>query len=369
MRIFARRVLPYIAALVAVVTSPCLAHPDRAISFAATSVAGTQIKYLLVRLDRVRIETVLGQDRVDRTESLAGMARRHHALAAIDGGYFESYFPGPIKDLIESTVVNGTLVFKGDVGSTLFFDAENHARIEDIPLRIEGSLDGSFHYPDGWYADWLNRLPEGRAPNVTIFTPEWGRATGLKGLQAQVTNGVITRVSRRSLPIPLDGYVVYMPHAPVMALQFRVGRQIAYRIVRANGMGLGFFADAREAIGGGPTLITNGRITLNPRAEGFHDAALFKIVRRSVIGITRDGRRLILATAVGTLHQMARAMRAIGAYQAMNLDGGESSGLWAWGHYLTKPARLLNNALLILPLHRPQPRLVIASDRKHASPR
>jgi exopolysaccharide biosynthesis protein len=63
---------------------------------------------------------------------------------------------------------------------------------------------------------------------------------------------------------------------------------------------------------------------------------------------------LILATATGTLHQMARIMRRLGAYQAMNLDGGASSGLWAWGHYLTTPQRLLNNALLVLPGYAPR---------------
>jgi hypothetical protein len=371
MRSLARRVLPYVAVLVAATTVPSLSHPLRAISFATASVAGTDVKYLLVRLDRVRVQTALGQDRVDRTESLAGIARRHHALAAIDGGYFESFFPGPIKDLIESTVVNGHLVFKGDVGSTLFFDAANRARIEDIPLRIEGSLDGSYRFPDDWYADWLNRLPEGRqTPSVTIFTPAWGRTTGLPGLQAQIAGGVIARISRHSLRIPADGYVVYMPHAPDMAVQFRVGRRVAYRVVRADGAGLGIFANARQAIGGGPTLVEAGRIALDPRAEGFHDPALFRRVRRSIVGITRDGRKLILATAVGTLHQMARAMRALGAYEAMNLDGGASSGLWAWGHYLTTPERPIGNALLVLPLpDRPHARLILASDKRHVAPR
>lgn len=351
MRSFARGPLAHIAAFVAATTCCCSAHVSRPISFATASIAGTHVKYLLVQLSRVRVLAAVGDDRVDHTESLAGMALRHNALAAIDGGYFESFVRGPIKDLIESTVVNGVLVFKGDVGSTLFFDEENRARIESIPLRIEGSLDGSYLFPNEWYADWINRLPQSSYPSVTIFTPAWGQTTGLPGLQAQVSHGIVRRVSWQPLAIPPGGYVVYMPHQTTMAIQFRVGRRIGYRVERAGGEPLGLFANARQAIGGGPTLLRNGRVCLFPRAEGFHDRALFRIVRRSVVGITRDGRRLILATAVGTLHQMARVMRALGAYEAMNLDGGSSSGMWAWGRYLTTPSRPIGNALLILPLH------------------
>lgn len=353
MRAFAARAFLHMAILATASTSACFARAHPAVSYTSTTIAGFHVKYLVVRLDRVRIRTVLGRDRVGRMETLARMALRHHALAAIDGGFFESSYRGPLKDLIDTTVVNGRLVFRGDVGSTLFFDAANRARIERVSLRIEGALDGSYRYPDNWYAYWINRLPERSRATVTIFTPAWGRATGLRGLQVQVSDGVVTRIAERSLPIPQDGYVVYIRGEPVMASHFRVGRRAEYRIVGADGQPLGSFGDAQQAIGGGPTLIEDGQIDLDPRAEGFHDPKIFGIAARSMVGITRNQRELILATSDGTLHEMARLMRRLGAYQAMNLDGGASSGLWAHGHYLTAPHRLLNNALLILPAASP----------------
>jgi exopolysaccharide biosynthesis protein len=36
-----------------------------------------------------------------------------------------------------------------------------------------------------------------------------------------------------------------------------------------------------------------------------------------------------------------------GAYQAMNLDGGASSGLYYYGKYITQPGRDISNALLV----------------------
>ncbi|HUY41179.1 MAG TPA: phosphodiester glycosidase family protein [Candidatus Dormibacteraeota bacterium] len=350
MALVALRAFLYATLLLAASVSLCRAGARPAVSFATATISGRHVTYLVVRLDRVRVETALGHDRVARMESLAQMALRHHALAAIDGGFFESSFRGPIKDLIDTTVVNGRLVFKGDSGSTLFFDAKNRASIAQIPLRIEGALDGSYAYPNNWFAYWINRYPENASRStVTIFTPAWGSATGLRGFQVLVEDGVIVQIAHRSLPIPLDGYVIYVRGEPEMASHFRVGRRIAYRLVRRDGEGLGSFGDAWQAIGGGPRLLLDGRVALDPHAEGFHDPALFRIAERSIVGVTRDGRRLILATATGTLHQMARIMRRLGAYDAMNLDGGASSGLWAWGHYLTRPHRMLNNALLILP--------------------
>jgi exopolysaccharide biosynthesis protein len=40
-------------------------------------------------------------------------------------------------------------------------------------------------------------------------------------------------------------------------------------------------------------------------------------------------------------------MHSLGAYNAMNLDGGASSGLYYGGRYLTAPGRDLSNALII----------------------
>ncbi len=67
-----------------------------------------------------------------------------------------------------------------------------------------------------------------------------------------------------------------------------------------------------------------------------------------MVGVTRDG-RLLLATSSGTVRQMADVMKALGAWDAMNLDGGASSGLWVQGRYLTTPGRQIGNALLIVP--------------------
>jgi hypothetical protein len=280
------------------------------------------------------------------------MAGRHHAIAAINGGFFEAYTSGPIKNLIHTTVVDGSMVFKGDIGDELYFDRDNNAAIEHVPLRIEGSLDGSYEYPNNWYAYWINRMPEGSADTITIFTPDWGQQTGLNGFQVQVSDGVVSAIGTSSLAIPPDGYVVYIKGEATVASHFAIGRRAGFRLVRTDGDPSPAFFDSWEAIGGGPRLLTDGRVTIDPHGEQFKDPNVWGNDARSMVGISRDGRRLILAVSDGTLETSAAIMLRLGAYQAMNLDSNASSGLWVDGRYLREPGRPLNNALLILPAYR-----------------
>ncbi|MDI9583887.1 MAG: phosphodiester glycosidase family protein, partial [Acidobacteriota bacterium] len=119
--------------------------------------------------------------------------------------------------------------------------------------------------------------------------------------------------------------------------------------VRQDRADMGFWREANEVIGCGPRLLADGRIAVDPASEGFSsDKILSASSSRSMVGVTRDG-RLLLATSSGTVRQMADVMKALGAWDAMNLDGGASSGLWVQGRYLTTPGRQIGNALLIVP--------------------
>lgn len=112
---------------------------------------------------------------------------------------------------------------------------------------------------------------------------------------------------------------------------------------------------ARFAAGGiqgglqaGPRLVVNGKVSLNVAEEGFKDP---KILTgggaRSALGITRDHKLILLTTGGATIPQLAEIMKQAGAYQAMNLDGGASSGLYYNDKYLTTPGRKISNALVV----------------------
>jgi tetratricopeptide (TPR) repeat protein len=108
------------------------------------------------------------------------------------------------------------------------------------------------------------------------------------------------------------------------------------------------WSNYKWAIQSGPTLLYNGNLVLDPRKEGFTDPSLFRVARRSAIGITQDGKMLFVATSTGaTFHQLASIMKSLGAIHATSLDGGTSTGLGYRGNYPVRPGRSLSNFLLV----------------------
>lgn len=104
----------------------------------------------------------------------------------------------------------------------------------------------------------------------------------------------------------------------------------------------------QEAIQVGPRLVTNGMVTIDALSEGFKSHKILSSPgARSAIGILKN-RQLIFVTTFGaTVDHLASIMKQLGAVDAMNLDGGASSGLYANGKYLTTPGRNIAVALLV----------------------
>jgi len=86
-----------------------------------------------------------------------------------------------------------------------------------------------------------------------------------------------------------------------------------------------------HVIGGGPLLLQGGQVVLNGGAEGFSVGFLGQQAPRTVIA--SDGRQLWLVTLQGrtgagpTLLETAQLLQQLGARDALNLDGGSSTGL------------------------------------------
>jgi exopolysaccharide biosynthesis protein len=107
----------------------------------------------------------------------------------------------------------------------------------------------------------------------------------------------------------------------------------------------------------GPRLLRQGEIRLNPRIEGFKDPAVLGNSARTAIGFTQDGTKLILANFEInlTLQQEAEAMKAIGCYEAMNLDGGASRALANKTNIIVPAGRPLTNVIVIYDVTNPAP--------------
>jgi hypothetical protein len=101
-------------------------------------------------------------------------------------------------------------------------------------------------------------------------------------------------------------------------------------------------------IRGGPRLVEKGAVAVAAREEGFRTVAISRRRTRTAVGLTRDNHLQFVAVRQSiTLWELAKVMRAIGAYHAVALDGGTSTALYFAGKFVASPGRGLTNVLLI----------------------
>lgn len=113
----------------------------------------------------------------------------------------------------------------------------------------------------------------------------------------------------------------------------------------------------------GPRLVMDGDVWLDPDKEGFKDSHVLGIGPRAAIGYPASRDKLYLITFLNglSLDAEARMMKAIGCYDAMNLDGGASKALARDGSIIVTPGRNLTNVIAIYDCKHPAPSALIKS--------
>lgn len=105
----------------------------------------------------------------------------------------------------------------------------------------------------------------------------------------------------------------------------------------------------RSVLCAGPRLLTNGQVTVNARAEGFRDPHVLGSATRSAVAYRATDGLLFLITVEKSisLKNLAYVCQHLGATDAMTLDGGSSSAMYAQGRTITKPGRGIGTAIVV----------------------
>jgi hypothetical protein len=302
---------------------------------------------------RVRVSVGLGSDKVGATEDLLALARRKGAIAAINGTFFNAYEKGPVKDPVGTIITCGEVVHKGNTGTVFGITGDKKGMMAPVRFKIVGGIDGSEKWPNNWYSYFINRAPTS-ANSVIIYTPLRGGTTGVSdGISVVVKGGKVTFIGSGDQAIPDDGYVInFRGSEKSLSSRFHVGAQVHYRPEIEDGTSASDnWADVAEGVGAGPGLIKDGRIVFSvesAKAEGFTEAKILSQSNaRSALGITKSGGLLMVTVSGAKMDELAEVMKSLGAVEAMNLDGGASSGLVFGNEYITRPGRDISNALLV----------------------
>lgn len=286
------------------------------------------------------------QQTFGQTASLEQIAKSYEASAMINGTYFEAYGgkPEPWGTLIHQ----GQVQHIGSIGATLGLTEDGRAFVDYVQLKVEGTATGT----NGWYAYNFNRTPDEDGSAIIIFNPIRGKNIGISyGTSVVVDQGVVKAVQKNTnVSIPPNGYVIHFTGAEEhVANRFKVGAEVDYQIKYIDpntNKELSYWKDVRSAVGAGPMLVKDGKVKVDPKAEGFtEEKILSQASARSAIGVKKDGTIILATTSGATVQNWAEIMRQLGAYQALNLDGGASSGLYVNDKYMSRAGRELSNVL------------------------
>ena len=318
------------------------------------AVGGTKVRVNAVRVDPrsgpLELRTLSRPDGMAGLSSLATLAQRQDALVAINGGFFNRVRRLPLGALRDQgRWLSGPILSRGAVG----WDPRSLPRFGRLRLDEWISDDRGQRWP-------LLTLNSGYAQRgLSRYTAELGRL--YQALTGSETGVMLSggRVQRRIGSQELAAGVPLRPEDTLVVARAGAvlpwGEGEALRLESRPSDPLG---NASSVMGGGPLLLQNGRIVLNGSAEGFGAAFLRQGAPRTVVG--SDGTLLWLVTLEGagggagpTLSETAQLLLQLGLVDALNLDGGSSTGLVMGGSHRVKGrgvAGSVHNGLGLVPI-------------------
>ncbi len=333
---------------------------------------------------------------VPERELLTGISARTGALAAINGGYFViGPNDGTPGDLAGISVLEGALVSEAVDGRTSLVLPEGDGAGADVAALSDElsvrSSDGATRLVDG-----KNRKPGlirgcggegGDAPTeepkhdftctdpseLILFTPIFGASTEPgEGAEAVLNaSGRVTALREgRGGPIPPDGSVLSGTGRGAEWLRDHAepGRKIRLS-ERISGEGTRIGAGT-GVVNGGPRLLEDGEPEITAFAEGFvypeNPEFYYRFGERrnprTLAGTTSGGDLLLVAVdgrrpgySVGaSFEESAGIMDALRSDEAVNLDGGGSTGMTVEQRLVTRPSdttgeRPIGDAVVVLP--------------------
>lgn len=266
------------------------------------------------------------------------VARRYGALAAVNGGF---YAPG--GDPLGCLVIDGVLIS------------------EPVPGRSCAALlpDGQVLFDQVSFAGSVatevaaapvHGVNRERGPNeLIVYRAAFGPSTrtNVHGVEAVVVGDVVQQVveGRGNAAIPPDGYVLsgHGTAGAWLRQALRPGDRVTLRLDLVPASGDPRWAQAPHVVGGGPRLLAGGRYV---GGEGFTDGFLHRRHPRTALARLADGRLLLVVVdgrqpyhSLGmTLPELAATLAALGATDALNLDGGGSTTLVVRGTVVNLPS-------------------------------
>jgi hypothetical protein len=262
-------------------------------------------------------------DGMQGLSSLGQLARAEQALIAVNGGYFNRVNRLPLGALRDNgRWLSGPILNRGAMG----WSQANLPSFGRLSLE-EAIVDGS---GQRWPVLAVNSGYVQRG--LSRYTADWGRSyQAISGTEmgVLVRNGSVSQrfeLGQLNGGVPLAQGELLLVARGGLNLPWMPGERVSLSSRPSSALG-----DQPYVMGGGPLLLQDAQVVLNGTAESFSSGFLSQGAPRTVVG--SDGSQLWLVTLQGvndagpTLLQSAQLLKQLGLRDALNLDGGSSTGL------------------------------------------
>jgi hypothetical protein len=338
----------------------------------------------------------LATEIVPERELLTSISARTDALAAINGGYFViGPNDGTPGDLAGTSILEGELVSEAVDGRTDLILPRGSGEGADV-AALSDSLSATASDGAKREVDGLNRKPGlirgcggdgGDQPTeepkhdftctdgseLIQFTPIFGASTepGDGAEAALDSSGRVTELREsRGGAIPQNGSVLAGTGEAADWLRAHAQPGERIRVTTNISTDGGRLLQKTGVVNGGPRLLSGGSPDITAYAEGFHWPEnpefyyRFGVRRnpRTLAGTTPGGNLLLVAVdgrrlgySVGaSFEESALIMDALGAQEAVNLDGGGSTAMTIGETLVNQPSdttgeRPIGDAVVLLP--------------------
>lgn len=278
-------------------------------------------------------------------QAIENTSRGHTVIVAVNADFFSFKTLRPLSN----QVVNGKFVLgTKSPRSHVAIDEQNKVYFEQLSFK-----GFSLHRGHRWEIDGVNR---NRLSNETVFFNSfWGPTTDSDTLGVKLVVRlagtrwaahdtmifvVVSRSAEGTVSIPDDGGVL------ATSMDFAgVGVNDTLR------MFLGFSAFGRsisQVLGGAGRILESGKdvTEANVEQEGLARKFLTDKHPRTFVGSNRDITRVFLCTVDGRqaasvgmqFNEMAKFLVSLGAWNAINLDGGGSTTMVVQGRIANSPS-------------------------------
>lgn len=298
----------------------------------------------------LKLLPVLTRGKLKAKDTVLNIVRRNHAIAGINGGYF-----APDGHPL------GFLCLKGEIVSTSPFNRSGILITKEgkfILSKIEWigkiqSKSGKTYPVSG-----VNRPRQ--SEEIILYNSYFGETTKTNefGKELVVSSGNIKEENKGNSKIPPDGFVI-SAQGEITKILDEIAQEEEIKFIWQI---KGYEDENIEyGLGGGPFLVKNSKIFITSKEEKFKKDITEGRTARTAIGITSDGRLLLVVVdgrkvdfSIGmTLTELAQTLIDMGAQTAINLDGGGSSTLVVGDKLINRPSdgspRPVPNALILIP--------------------